>query len=400
MTPLLALAPVPAPPLSAHPQYDAAVLRILTAGESHGAALVAILEGLPANLRIDPAAIDAELRRRQGGYGRGGRQKIEHDAVRVLTGVRGDRCIGSPVTLVIENADTTLDRLPPVTRPRPGHADLAGALKFGAADCRDVLERASARETAVRVAGGAVCKALLAELGVEVLAYVVQLGGDDAAPAEEPLAARRARRDASAFYACDPAVEARWTALVDAARADGDTVGGVIECRAVGVPPGLGSHVQPDRKLDARLAGALMSIQAVKGVEIGAGFQAAASRGSQVHDAIGFDAAAPWGFTRPTNRAGGIEGGMSNGQDLVVRVAKKPIATLRRPLASVDLATKAPVEAAFERSDVCAVPAASVIVEAVVATVLAECALEKFGGDSLAELRRNFEGYVAQVRGP
>jgi chorismate synthase len=249
------------------------------------------------------------------------------------------------------------------------------------------------------VAGGTVCKGLLAELGVAVFAHVAQLGGDDAAPLDGGRDAWRERRDASEFYGCDPAADARWRTLVDRARADGDTLGGVIECRALGVPPGLGSHAHWDRKLDARLAGALMSIQAVKGVAIGAGFAAAASRGSQVHDAIGWEAGSAWGFTRPTNRAGGIEGGMSNGQEVVVRVAKKPIATLRTPLPSVDLATKQPEAAAFERSDVCAVPAASVIVEAVVATVLAECVLEKFGGDSMAELRRNFDAYVAAVRG-
>ncbi|MHC5019206.1 MAG: chorismate synthase [Planctomycetota bacterium] len=374
------------------------MLRILTAGESHGAALVAIIEGLPAGLVIDEAGMRAELRRRQGGYGRGGRQKIETDSARVLTGVRGDRCIGSPLTLIIENKDTTLDRLPKVTRPRPGHADLSGALKYGADDARDILERASARETAIRVAAGHVCKQLLRAVNIEVFASVVALGGRDAAPFAGTLAERRAARDASEFYSTDPAADGKWKQMVDDARAAGDTLGGVIQCRVAGAPPGLGSHAHYDRKLDGRLAAACMSIQAMKGVEIGAGFGAAERPGSQVHDAIGYDAAAPWGFTRPTNNAGGLEGGITNGQDIVLRVAKKPISTLKKALPSVDLETKEPFEAAFERSDVCAVPAGSVIVEAVVATVMAEAVCEKFGGDSIAELTRNYDAYVAELR--
>ena len=374
------------------------MLRCLTAGESHGPALVAIVEGLPAGLTIDRAAIDAELQRRQGGYGRGGRQKIEHDAVRILSGVRGDRTIGSPLTLVIENVDATLDRLPPVTRPRPGHADLAGALKQDTHDARDILERASARETAVRVAAGVVARGLLARLGMEVFAWVSAIGGDAAAPAQGPLATLRPARDASPFYGCDAAADARWIAAVDAARKAGDTLGGVIEVRIVGAPPGLGSHVQPDRKLDARLAAACMGIQAIKGVEVGAGFTAAASRGSAVHDAIAHDPAAPWGFRRARNNAGGIEGGMSNGEEIRLRLAKKPISTLRTALKSVDLVTKAPSEAAYERSDTCAVPAASVIAEHVVAFEIAIAACEKFGGDSMTEMERNFRGYVEQVR--
>lgn len=374
------------------------MLRILTAGESHGAALVAIIEGIPANLVIDQAAMTAELRRRQGGYGRGGRQKIETDSAQVLTGVRGDRCIGSPLTLIIANKDTTLDRLPTVTRPRPGHADLSGALKYGADDARDILERASARETAIRVAAGCVLKGLLREVGIEVFAEVVALGGRDAAPFAGTLGARRAARDASEFYSTDPATDATWKAMVDDARKAGDTLGGVIQCRVVGAPPGLGAHTHYDRKLDGRLAAACMSIQAMKGVEIGGGFGAAARPGSQVHDAIGYDANSAWGFTRPTNNAGGIEGGMTNGEDVVIRVAKKPISTLKKALPSVDLHSKERFEAAFERSDVCAVPAGSVIIEAVVATVMAEAVCEKFGGDSMAELKRNYDAYVADVR--
>ncbi len=376
------------------------MLRILTAGESHGAALVAIIEGLPANLVIDEAAMTAELRRRQGGYGRGGRQKIESDSARILTGVRGTRCIGSPLTLIIENKDTTLDRLPKVTRPRPGHADLSGALKFGADDARDILERASARETAIRVAAGSVCKELLRAVNIEVFAEVVALGGRDAAPFDDggDLEARRTARDASEFYSTDPTADAQWKTMVDDARTAGDTLGGVIQCRVVGAPPGLGSHTHYDRKLDGRLAAACMSIQAMKGVEIGGGFGTAARPGSQVHDAIGYDAQSTWGFTRPTNNAGGLEGGMTNGEPVIIRVAKKPIATLKKALPSVDLESKQSFEAAFERSDVCAVPAGSVIVEAVVATVMAEAVCEKFGGDSMAELTRNYAAYVAELR--
>ncbi len=374
------------------------LLRLATAGESHGPALVAIVEGLPAGLPVDLAAVEAELRRRQGGYGRSGRQTIERDAPRFLAGVRGGKTLGSPVAIEVANRDARLEDLPPVTRPRPGHADLAGAQKYGTHDARDILERASARETAARVAAGAVAKGLLARLGIEAFAHVAALGGDAARPAEGPLARLRETRDASPFYSCDPDADARWTALVDQARKDGDTLGGVIEVRVVGAPPGVGSHVHPDRKLSARLAAAAMSVQAIKGVEIGLGFGAAARRGSEVHDEIAFDKAAPYGFRRARNNAGGIEGGMTTGEEIRLRAAKKPISTLRKPLKSADLVTKEESVAAYERSDTTAVPAASVILENVVAFEVASACCEKFGGDSIEELERNFRGYLEQLR--
>ncbi|MFQ5845042.1 MAG: chorismate synthase, partial [Planctomycetota bacterium] len=334
----------------------ASVLQYVTAGESHGAALHAIVSGLPAGLRVERAYLDRLLQRRQGGYGRSGRQKLERDRAVLLSGVRRGRTTGNPVTLRVRNRARTLSKLPPVRRPRPGHADLAGALKFGhGADARDVLERSSARETAVRTAVGGLGALLLRELGVEVFGHVVQLG---------PVALRSAAlepdvRDASPFYSLDPDGDRKARAVVDAAAAAGDTLGGVVEVVATGIPPGLGTNVQSGLRLDAELAGALMAVPAMKGVEVGLGFRAARRRGSQVHDRL---RAGPGGIpVRPTNRAGGIEGGMTNGQPVVVRAAMKPLSTLRRRLESVDLRTGRRSDAHFERSDVTAVPAASVV---------------------------------------
>jgi len=373
-----------------------AQLIVRTAGESHGPAIVALVEGLPAGVPVDPAAIDADLARRQGGYGRGARQQIEQDRVEILAGVRRGRTLPGPVVLVVRNRDSRLEDCPEVVRPRPGHADLAGALAYLEPDMRNILERASARETAERVAAGGLAKALLAAFGIEVLAYVTRIGTTAAAvPAD--LAERRRRRDASEVYSPDPKADAAMKSAIDQAREAGDTLGGLIECVAAGVPPGLGSHTQWTRKLDGRLAQAVMSIQAVKGVEIGMGFGVAAEPGSRVHDPIGFDpkgcSGAALGFTRPTNHAGGIEGGMTNGQMIVLRAAMKPIATLKKPLGSINLHTKQPDDAAYERSDVCAVPAASVVVEAAVATELAGALVEKFGGDSLRQMKAAYEAW-------
>jgi chorismate synthase len=371
-------------------------LTVRTAGESHGPAVVAFMEGVPAGLPIDLARIDADLARRQGGYGRGDRQKIEKDRAEILSGVRHGRTIPGPLVLVVRNRDSRLEECTEVSRPRPGHADLGGALKYLDGDMRNILERASARETAGRVAAGAVAKALLAEFGVEVLAYVTRVGPVVAGvPAD--LAERRKRRDSSELYMPDPKAEPAMKAAIDAAKEAGDTLGGIIECVATGLAPGLGSHTQWTEKLDGRLARAVMSIQAIKAVEFGLGFAVAERPGSQVHDPITYDPAAQrtasLGYDRPTNNAGGVEGGMTNGQPLVLRVAMKPISTLARPLASVNLRTKQPEEAAYERSDTCAVAAASVVVEAVVATELAGAMIEKFGGDSLAQMRASYEAW-------
>ena len=371
-------------------------LKVRTAGESHGPAIVALIEGLPAGLAVDTARIDGDLARRQGGYGRGARQQIEQDRVEILAGVRHGRTLPGPVVLVVRNRDSRLEECPEVSRPRPGHADLAGALKYLEPDMRNILERASARETAGRVAAGALAKSLLAEFGINVLAYVTRIG-PVAARVPEAIAERRARRDASAVLSPDPAAEPAMKAAIDSAGKAGDTLGGIIECVATGVPPGLGGHTQWTEKLDGRLARAVMSIQAIKGVEFGLGFGAAERPGSQVHDPIGFDANArdgsALGYVRATNNAGGIEGGMTNGQPLVLRAAMKPISTLKKPLASVNLRTKAAEEATYERSDVCAVPAASVVVEAVVATELAGAMIEKFSGDSLRQMTASYEAW-------
>jgi chorismate synthase len=367
------------------------VIAYVTAGESHGAGLVAIVTGLPAGLRVDRAFLDAMLARRQAGYGRSERQRLERDRAIVMSGVRRGSTTGNPITLRIRNRARTLSKLPAVTRPRPGHADLAGVLKFGhGADARDVLERSSARETAVRTAVGGLCALLLREFGISVTGHVVRLGP---VPFKGRLDAKV--RDASPFHSLDPAADKRAKKAVDAAARAGDTLGGIVEVVATGVPPGLGSNAQAEQRLDARLGAAILGVPAIKGVEVGIGFRAAARRGSQVHDRIreGKDGR----IVRPTNRAGGIEGGMSNGEPIVVRAAMKPLSTLRRSLESVDLKHGGRKDAHFERSDVTAVPAAAVICEASVAIVLAQAFCEKFGGDSLPELRRNFDGYLRQL---
>jgi chorismate synthase len=376
---------------------------MLTAGESHGRSLVAILEGLPAGVPVVLKEITQELARRRKGYGRGGRQRLEADRFELLSGVRHGWSLGSPIAITIPNVefeakyadlmavDGEPDPSARLTRPRPGHADLTGAQKYGFDDVRNVLERASARETAARVAVGACCKAFLAELGVEVLSHVVQIGSVKlparaGIPTPEDLDAI----DASAVRCRDASVSGRMVAEIDRIRRAGDTVGGVFEVVAYGAPPGLGSYVHYDRKLDARLALALMSIQSVKGVEVGDGFATAAKPGSKSHDEIVLRGAA---ITRRTARAGGIEGGMSTGQPIRLRAAMKPFSTVPRPLATVDIVTREPAVAIKQRTDVCAVPAGGVVGEAVVAFELANAILEKFGGDSLRETERNIEGY-------
>jgi chorismate synthase len=388
-------------------------IRFLTAGESHGRGLVAVVEGLPAGLAVTAEQVDAQLARRMQGYGRGARMKIEQDRIEWLAGVRAGETLGSPVAMLVWNRDwenwkdvMAAEGTPgearrrKLTRPRPGHADLTGVLKYARDDARDILERASARETAARVAAGAVARRLLEELGIEVGSHVVSLGGVTASPPTPLPSPLNAASDASAVRMLDPKAEVAAVALVDRAKKDGDTLGGEVEVVARGIIPGLGSHVHWDRKLESRLAGILMSIPAVKGVEIGLGFAAARRPGSQVHDPI---TAAPedpaaGGYRRLSNHAGGLEGGMTTGEPLVVRVAMKPIATLMTPLATVDLTTGGAAQAQSERSDVTAVPAMGVIAEALVCLVLADAVLEKFGGDSLVELRRNVAGYQDQLR--
>jgi len=391
------------------------MFRYLTAGESHGPQLTAIIEGLPSGLKLGEATINLDLARRQGGYGRGGRMLIETDRARLLSGVRWGETIGSPVTLVVENSDWVNweTRMSPyeeqrddsigVTRARPGHADLPGAQKYNQHDVRNILERSSARETAVRVAVGAVAKAYLVRFGIAVTGCVVELGGVTAARPDLGVKELQQIIAASPVYTFDSEAEGKMIALIDQAKAAGDSLGGVVEVRVTGVPVGLGSHVQWDRRLDARLAGAVMSIQAFKGVEVGAGFAAARTPGSRVHDEIFFDPqrvsrGEQSGFYRQTNRAGGLEGGISNGEEIVVRGAMKPIPTLYTPLKSVDIITKEPFEATVERSDVCAVPAASVVAEAVVAIEVANAFMDKFGGDSIAETARNYASYLEYLR--
>jgi len=386
------------------------MLRFLTAGESHGPELVAIVEGVPAGFEIDPGRINEDLARRQKGYGRGGRMAIERDQARFVSGLRFGRTLGSPLTLIIENKDfkTWQKRMSidpndrgeavVVTRPRPGHADLAGVLKYNLEDIRDVLERASARETAARVAIGALAKQILSPFGVDVLGYVVSIGSIECrATPDIGVAEVRRLSEQSQVRVLDEEAERAIIAEIDECKKSGDTLGGVVEVVAYGLPAGLGSYVQWDRKLDGRLAGALLSLQAVKGVEMGMGFRAAAMRGSALHDEIGYDQGERR-FTRSSNNSGGTEGGMSTGEPLRVRVAFKPISTLMRPLRSVDIKTKAEALGAIERSDVCAIPAAAVIAETVVAFELARAFLEKFGGDSHAEVARNYQGYLEQVR--
>jgi chorismate synthase len=391
------------------------MLRYLTSGESHGPQLTAIVEGLPAGLPVSEEMINMDLVRRQGGYGRGGRMKIEKDSVEILSGVRWGKTLGSPLTLTIRNRDwenwrekmspyeTNIDDKLRVTRSRPGHADLAGVMKYGHTDVRNILERSSARETAIRVAVGAVAKAFLAEFDISIFGYVVELGG---IVAEKKPSGGTGIPDTlvnSEFYTLDAVAETRMKSLVDRAKESGDSVGGVVEVTVSGVPVGLGSHVHWDRKLDARLAMAVMSIQAIKGVEIGMGFESSRRPGSLVHDEIFYDSSRitrgeRTGYYRKTNNAGGIEGGITNGEDVIIRAAMKPIPTLYHPLMSVDLSTREPVEATVERSDVCAVPAATVVVEAVVALEIANAFVEKFGGDSIMEIHRNYNGYKEYLK--
>ncbi|HWG39714.1 MAG TPA: chorismate synthase [Candidatus Acidoferrales bacterium] len=391
------------------------MLRYFTAGESHGESLVAFLSGVPAGLGIDLAFLNRELWRRQQGFGRGGRMKIETDKAHIISGVRHGKTIGSPISILLENKDwkNWEESLPVesgdpgkhkrVASPRPGHADLAGALKYNFPEARYILERASARESAARVAIGAIAKLFLRELGIEVLSHVIAVGKAALANTEMPwekLQELHAKPEVL-LNCADPDSEQRMKAEVDHALRTGDSIGGVFEVVAHNVPPGLGTFAQWDERLDGMLAMAVMSLQAVKAVEIGTGVESALSFGSAVHDEIGYGKSGEakfTGFTRASNHAGGIEGGISNGQDILVRGYLKPISTLRRPLGSVDFATREPVKAAYERSDVCVVPAAGVAAEAMVALTLARCALEKFGGDSITETRRNFAGYQQQLR--
>ena len=389
------------------------MLRFLTAGESHGQALVAILEGLPAGLRVDEGAVTRLLARRQRGYGRGRRMAIEADRAEILSGVRGGVTIGGPIAFLIRNRDwenwqRTMAvgadvpdeargaNRAPVTRPRPGHADLAGVAKYDRTDIRDVLERASARETAARVAAGALAAQFLEAVGIEIASHVVAIAGV-ALPAAHTISVERARALSpdSPIRCVEPELEHRMIAEFDRAREAGDTVGGAFEVIAAGVPPGLGSYIQWDKKLDGRLAQALMSIHAIKAVGIGLGTDVAALPGSQVHDEIlaDPDAARPWSWTRPTNNAGGLEGGVTNGEELRLTAFMKPISTLMKPLRSIDLTTLEAAEAAIERSDVCAVPAAAVVGEAMTALVLADAFLEKFGGDALADIQASYAAW-------
>jgi chorismate synthase len=371
------------------------MLRFLTAGESHGPSLTAILEGMPSGVRLDPAALQREMRRRQLGYGRGPRMQFETDTIELTAGVRKGVTLGSPIAMSIRNKDASIDRLPVVTQPRPGHADLTGALKYDHRDIRNVLERASARETAARVAVGAVCKQFLSPLGIELASHVIALGSVRARPASPSIAQVR-RIDSTPLRCLDAAATKKMMREIDACVKAGDTLGGIFEVLADGVPPGLGSHVHYDRRLDAVLGRAILSIHAVKAVEIGDGVLAASLRGSAVQDEIFYSKAG--GFRRSQNRAGGFEGGMSNGQPVVVRGFLKPLSTLRKPLRSVEINTKRPVVATVERSDVTTVPAAGVVGEAMIAFELARAVLEKFGGDSLGEITRNLAGYRGQVR--
>src|SRR5271165_7281957 len=388
------------------------MLRYFTSGESHGEALVAFLSGLPAGLAVDQAFVDRELWRRQQGYGRGGRMKIETDRAHFLSGVHHGKTIGSPIAVLLENRDwqNWKESLPVeagdpekhkrVASPRPGHADLAGALKYDFTEARYVLERASARESAARVAAGALAKLLLRELGMEVLSHVIAIGS---ARLDVPVSWEAiqfvAAKDEILLSCIDAASEMRMKDQVDLALRTGDSVGGIFEVVAHNVPPGLGTYANWDERLDTHLAAAVMSLQAVKGVEIGDAVQAATALGSAVHDEIGYTSGSSFtGFTRASNHAGGLEGGVSNGEDIRIRGYLKPISTLRRPLGSVDFASREPVKAAYERSDVCVVPAAGVAAEAMVALTLARFALEKFGGDSMVEVQRNFQGYCQQLQ--
>ncbi len=372
------------------------MLRFLTAGESHGPMLLAILEGMPAGVPLDPAKLAYEMRRRQLGYGRGPRMQFETDTVELLSGVRRGTTLGSPIALAIKNTDASIDRLPVVTQPRPGHADLTGAMKYDHRDIRNVLERASARETAARVAVGAICKQLLTPLGVELASHVVALGAVRAKATAATVAAIRRKAERTPLRCLDAHATARMMRAIDACVKAGDTLGGIFEVLAEGVPPGLGSYVHYDRRLDALVGHAILSIHAVKAVEIGDGVLGASLPGSKVQDEIFYTTSKR--FYRSSNRSGGFEGGMTTGQPVVVRGFLKPLSTLRKPLRSVEINTKRSVVATVERSDVTTVPAAGVIGEAMIAFELAKAMLEKFGGDSLRELQRNYRGYLQQLR--
>jgi chorismate synthase len=396
------------------------MLRYLTAGESHGPCLTILIDGVPAGFPIDVALINHDLWRRQQGYGRGGRMLIEKDEAQIRSGIRWGETLGSPIAIGIENRDwknwtKKMSPLPEdrddriaVTKPRPGHADLNGVFKYDRRDIRDILERASARDTVSRTAAGSFAKQLLAPFGIRVMAYIRSIGNVVANLDGMSYDETFSRAEDSPVRTADSAAESRMIALIEECKKDGNTLGGIFEVVALGLPPGLGSHTQWNRKLDGRLAQALMSIQAIKGVEVGLGFEMARRRGSQVHDEIFFDPEkmvsegtpriVPTGFYRGSNNSGGTEGGMTNGAPLVVRVAMKPISTLMSPLQSVDLRTKESADASVERSDVCAAPAAAVVGESVVAFELARAFLEKFGGDSLREIRRNFENYLEQIK--
>lgn len=386
-------------------------LRFITAGESHGKGLTGIIEGIPSGIPLTSEDIDKDLRRRQGGYGRGGRMKIEADHAEILSGVRWGKTIGSPISLFIENRDWKNwekgmseseeheGSIPPVTRPRPGHADLAGALKYDHRDMRNILERSSARETAMRVGLGAIARKILAEFNIRIGSYVIQIGKVQSSSlkvqsSDKDLFQAFEKAEKSPVRCPEEEASKRMAGLIDKAIKEGNSLGGIFEVFVAGVPAGLGSHTQWDRKLDGRVAQAVMSIQAIKGVEIGQGFEMARDMGSEVMDEIFYKSSK---FYRKTNNAGGIEGGMSNGMPLIIRAVMKPIPTLRKPLMSVDINTKKPSEAAYERSDVCAVPAAAVVAEAMTALIVADAFLEKFGGDSREEVLRNYNSYMSYV---
>jgi chorismate synthase len=377
------------------------MLRYWTAGESHGKCLLALIDGFPAGFEIDTDKIDNLLVMRQGGYGRGGRQKLEQDHVEILTGVWKNTTLGGPITLQVPNNDYKLERLKELPRPRPGHGDLSGSIKY-LSSMRGILERASARETCVRVAAGALCQQLLEAFGIRTLGYVVQLGGLKIAPRDGTFEQRLGWRNESIIYSLDPSSDESAKQLVDETKKAGDTLGGIVEVVVEGLPFGLGTHAQWDRKLDGKLAQAVMAVQAIKGVEIGMGFEAARLPGSQVHDGIRFESdqqdSANLGYARTTNNAGGLEAGMTNGQPLVIRAAKKPISTLMKPLESIDMETKEPSKASYERSDVCALSAASIIIESVVAFEIAAAMVDKFGGDSIQEMLARWELFHQMAR--
>ncbi len=382
-------------------------LRFFTAGESHGKGIVSFLEGIPANLGIDINFINKELERRQRGYGRGGRMKIEKDKVEILSGVRFGKTIGSPIALLIKNRDwenwkekmaiegIPLQDFPSFTRPRPGHADLVGGIKYNQRDLRNILERSSARETAGRVAVGAICKLFLKELGITVGSYVVSIGKLKPPIEEEDLLKRFEKAENSEVRFPDPSLDEEFKKVIDEAKEKGESLGGIFEVFAIGVPPGLGSHIQWDKRIDGRIAQAIMSIQAIKGVEIGMGFGCASLYGSEVHDEIGWEKGK--GYFRYSNNLGGTEGGMTNGMPIVVRAVMKPIPTLTKPLKSVDIETKEEVKAGKERSDVTAVPAASVVGEAMLSIIITDAILEKLGGDFMEEVKERYESYIRHI---